>query len=162
MPKKNHSPVNLEIRLRKKGAKRQPTRTEIRSVLMFVVDRGELPQGWEAAAVDWRHPNARGAVTWRHGSVKDLGAFAAVMVDQLDTMAIGIQRAGDVEPPSPWRWVTWFQLRAGERSEKYFPGQQVSRKYADRYGHKVQRRRRRVEADVPDHDWEVLATVDYE
>lgn len=163
---KSNDPVNVEVRLRRKGSKQAPTRTQVRNVIMQMVDDGFVPPGWEASVIQWQHPERR-TPNWVSGDIRDLGAFGPIFQDQLQQLAIGVQAASDVTPKpqrSTFRSVTRYRLREGEKSNRYRPGQFVPKDYAKRYPGKVAKiaKRKRVPVEDEGDRWEVLVTLDYE
>lgn len=91
---KTGGPLNLEIRLRR-TAQAKPTRTEVRAVLLEMIDTGRVPKGWTVALVQWRHPSKTRPGVWREGElVPDLQNLAAVLLSQLAGASIGIEQRG--------------------------------------------------------------------
>lgn len=68
--------IRVNLRLRAEPP-RALTRDDAQRVFDQIVETGSIPKGYGLAIMDWQNP--RKATGWRHGSIADLSAFAAVL-----------------------------------------------------------------------------------
>ena len=84
------NPVNLKIRLRKRGA--PPSHDEALIVLDGILATGRVARGWQFFVVDYEHP--RSSRPWRGQSadVVDLQAFRSVLEAMRDKLRVSTPR----------------------------------------------------------------------
>jgi hypothetical protein len=80
----NHAKM-VNIRVRRRG-KTPPTRTEVRQAVLFALDHGRMPPGWQMAAIDWRSPRDA-SPTWSE-DITDLLEFRPLILAMIDDARI--------------------------------------------------------------------------
>lgn len=92
---KEGSPVNVNIRLERGGAK--PTREEVLDALRFIRRNGRVPEGWRFAAIDWQRPSWA-TNDWQTGDISHLMGNLSPVIDTLldqNKARVGIVRRGE-------------------------------------------------------------------
>lgn len=91
---KSGGPCMVNVRLRHVGTSEQPTAREVQKVLQTIADTGDVPDGWEFAAIDWRNPR-KASTRWTSGTIEDFAALRSVIFAALNRARISIVRKGD-------------------------------------------------------------------
>lgn len=88
------SPVQVNIRMRRRG-RTVPTRAEVVAALQELLDTGEVPRGWQFAAINWEYP-AKGTTQFREGVVDDIEAFRPMIIASMGVLRLGVVENGEV------------------------------------------------------------------
>lgn len=90
--KNSHHRLSVEIHMRKRRKKGAPRASmqEARRALEHVIETGgDIPDGWELAAIDWQ---ARaGSAQWRTGHINDLHAMLPALQAMLADFGVSTE-----------------------------------------------------------------------